>query len=285
METLKVAYIDFWPEWYQNENFITPILKERYNVVEDKNNPDVVFHSIFNRMQETKKYHNKKRILVLAENWRPGQIGAHYSISFDSKTNNNFRLPLWQIYWLLWPNLIDELTNKRLRHKDFENFAAFVVSNPSNAVRNNYYDRLSSYKKVDSYGKVRRTSFALDRYSKGKYWRDAKIDFFRNNPHKFMFSMENSSYPWYCTEKLMDAFLVGSVPLYWGDPKVSEDWNEDAFINTMKKGNWLDLVKNADQNQTFWEDIYNEPVFTEHQIHKHLFNLELFKSWLFKIVN
>ncbi len=35
----------------------------------------------------------------------------------------------------------------------------------------------------------------------------------------------------YVTEKLVDAMLAGCIPLYWGDHRVSEDFNPDSFID------------------------------------------------------
>jgi len=281
METIRIAFVDFWPEW-NVEDFITPILQKHYTVINDPVHPDVVFHSIFNRMQTTPRYKCKK-VLVLAENWRPTQFGSHYSISFDPNSDTNFRLPLWQMYWLLKPEFKDRLFTKK-KVDDFKRFAAFTVSNPSNMLRNNHFDILSTYKKTHAYGKVRMNDFGLNRASQGKYWRDAKDQFFLDTPHKFMMTYENTSYPGYCTEKLMDAFLVGSIPIYWGDPKVGEDWNQKAFINAQTQNAWLDIIKTADTNQTFWEEIYEEPVFTNEQKLKHLANLEEFEDWLIKIM-
>ena len=187
------------------------------------------------------------------------------------------------MYWLLKPEFKDRLFERK-RLDNFERFCAFVVSNPSNMVRNNAFDILSGYKKVHAYGKERMNTFELKRFSEGKYWRDAKDEFFLKHPHKFMLTYENTSYPRYCTEKLMDAFLVGSLPIYWGDPKVGEDWNPRAFINSQLRSNWLDLVKAADQEPGFWEDIYEEPVFTDDQKSRHLENLENFESWLVELI-
>jgi hypothetical protein len=205
-QDLKVAFVDFWPEW-DIENFITPILSEKYNVISGGSNPDVVFHSIFGGRREVSNY-NCKKVLVLAENWRASKIGSHYSISFDPHSEWNFRLPLWQIYLLLWPEFKEDLFSRvRLEWDEFKEFAAFTVSNPSNNLRNSHFDRLHSFSPVKSYGKVRTNDLSLKRASAGRYWRDAKLEFFRNNPHKFMLAYENSSFPGYCTEKLMDSFL------------------------------------------------------------------------------
>jgi len=281
MDTIKIAFADFWPEW-NVEDFITPILKKHFTVIYDPNHPNVVFHSIFNRMVATPRYTCKK-VLILAENWRPTQFGSHYSISFDPKTERNFRLPLWQMYWLLKPEFKDRLFERK-RIEEFERFCAFTVSNPSNMLRNNHFDIISQYKKVNAYGKVRMNDLGLSKESQGKYWRDAKDKFFTDHPHKFMMAYENTSTPGYCTEKLMDAFLVGSLPIYWGDPKIKEDWNQKAFINVQTQSGWFDFIKTADENKTFWEEFYMEPVFTDEQKAKHEANLEEFEYWLVDIV-
>ena len=283
METLKIAFVDFWPEW-NVEDFITPILQTKYNVIVDRKNPDVLFHSIFNRMQETPRYKCKK-VLILAENWRAVRFGSDYSISFDPPTDINFRLPLWQMYWLLKPEFQDRLFDRKKWTEDqFERFCSFSVSNPSNNTRNNAFDALSKYKRVHSYGKVRMNDFGLNKASRGKYWRDAKDQFFLDHPHKFMMTFENTSHPWYCTEKIMDAFLVGSLPLYWGDPKVKEDWNPSAFINVNDYRGWVDEVKRIDNNWEYFSQYYDQPVFTDEQKSKHLENIGAFKDWLLGIV-
>lgn len=285
-EKLKVAYADFWPEW-SDEDFITPILKRHFDVTFDSQNPDVLFHSMFgNKSQEYKC----KKILYIAENIRYPYnniirnnidiaLNSDYKITFDPHSDTNFRLPLWQAFILKKPELWDRLIHRK-RVEEFERFCAFTVSNPSNMLRNNHFDVISQYKRVNAYGKVRMNDTGLKRASEGRYWRDAKDEFFLEHPHKFMMAYENTSYPWYCTEKLMDAFLVGSVPIYWGDPKVSEDWNPIAFINVQQRKDWFDIVKTADTNKTFWEDLYEEPVFTEEQQNKHEENMRVFEEWL-----
>ena len=37
--------------------------------------------------------------------------------------------------------------------------------------------------------------------------------------HKFNIAFENSSYPGYVTEKITDAFIANTIPIYWGDKK------------------------------------------------------------------
>ncbi len=282
MNDIKIAFADFWPEW-NGEDFITPILKKHYNVIIDQHNPDVLFHSIFNRMTDTPKFKCKK-VLILAENWRPSKFRSDYSISFDPHSPTNFRLPLWQIYFLLWPELNDRLYT-RLNHLSFDRFCSFTVSNGNNFMRNGMFQQLNSYKMVHSYGRFLTNTQELQEASKGRYWRDAKDEFFLKNKHKFSITYENTPYPNYCTEKIMDAFLAGSMPIYWGDPKVKNDWNEKAFINVNDHGgNILNAIKQIDTDTKMFESKYHEPVFTNDQKNKHLANLEEFEDWLFRIV-
>lgn len=282
METIKITYADFWPEW-EYENFIEPILAKYFNIKIDQKNPDILFHSIFGGMRETPRYKCKK-VLFLGENYRPERFGSNYSISFDPDTNTNFRLPLWQVFLILKPELKDRLFERR-NIEEFDTFAAFVVSNPSNPTRNSHFDQLNSYKRVNSYGKVRMNDLGLRNASAGKYWRDAKDEFFLSHTPKFMMAYENTAYPWYCTEKIMDAFLAGSVPLYWGDPKVVVDWNLDAFINISKLGgSWLEVIKKLDQDKYLFDATYFQPIFKLEQKNNLLERLEEFENWLLKIV-
>jgi len=283
MEKLKVAFLDFWPEII-DENIFLPILKKHFDVQIDLHNPDVVIHSIFNRMQETPKYKCKK-ILFIGENYRSYSYQSDYSISFDSHTNTNYRLPLWQFYLILRPQLRDVLFGQRINHKSFDRFCSFTVSNPSNFIRNGFFEQLNEYKKVNSYGRYKTNDLGLQQASQGRYWRDAKYEFFLKYKHKFAITYEHSSYPLYCTEKLMDGFLAGSLPIYWGDPKIAEDWNEKAFVNVMKLGSGtLDFVKKLDNDPVLFNSLYNEPVFTEEQKNRHINNIDSFEDWLINVI-
>jgi alpha(1,3/1,4) fucosyltransferase len=292
MQTLKIWFTDFWPEW-KDEDFITPILKKNFEIILDKNHPDIVFHSIFGHTSPNWKC---KKILFVAENIRNNYneeirkninialSSATATIGFDPHTNTNFRLPLWQVYILLKPELKDRLFERR-RLENFERFCAFTVSNPSNFIRNGAYSMLSQYKLVHSYGKYMSNDFSLQKSSEGRYWRDAKDEFFLKHSHKFMFAYENTTYRYYCTEKLMDAFLAGSMPIYLGDPRVNEDWNEKAFLNARDLGdNFLNVIKKMDQDTEVFLSKYNEPVFTPEQKRKLEDNLKNFEPWLISII-
>ncbi|CAK0823016.1 unnamed protein product, partial [Prorocentrum cordatum] len=49
-------------------------------------------------------------------------------------------------------------------------------------------------------------------------------------PYRFALVFENKLVPGYVTEKIVNAFLAGSIPIYWGSSAVLDVFNADAFI-------------------------------------------------------
>jgi hypothetical protein len=141
-----------------------------------------------------------------------------------------------------------------------------------------------SWAYISSYGRHLTNDFSLIEASRGKYWRNAKYEFFLKYKHKYAIAFENNSYPGYTTEKLMDAFLGNSIPIYWGDPKIKEDWNTNAFINANKGVQYAyDLIKKQNQDIKLFDAMYHEPIFTDEQKKRHLENINGFEEWLIKI--
>lgn len=49
--------------------------------------------------------------------------------------------------------------------------------------------------------------------------------------YDFVLAMENTISKGYVTEKILNAFLAGAIPIYYGDSLVKEIFNPDSFIN------------------------------------------------------
>lgn len=50
------------------------------------------------------------------------------------------------------------------------------------------------------------------------------------NDYMFSIAMENSEYSGYFTEKIMDCFATGTIPIYIGDPEIGKVFNKDGII-------------------------------------------------------
>lgn len=150
---------------------------------------------------------------------------------------------------LLIKNLSDNDINRILSEKT--KFCNFIYSNRV-PYREEFFKQLSKYKKVDSPSKSMKNMPPIDSQFSGDFW-DQKRQFL--NQYKFTIAFENYAYPGYQTEKLYDAMLVNSLPIYCGDDFVDEIFNKNSFVNFAdyvddKKGKFLKKVERLSQ-QTF----------------------------------
>ena len=61
--------------------------------------------------------------------------------------------------------------------------------------------------------------------------------------YKFNIAFENSSVLGYTTEKIMDAMVANTIPIYWGNRWIGRDFNESSFINVHAFGSLEDAVE------------------------------------------
>lgn len=222
METLRVYFADFWETFDMQDNYFWNLLSERYRLILDPKNPEVLFYS-YKGLKDVreKTFHRYRciRIFYTGENIRPDFKECDFALSFDHLSDpRNLRLPLYVLYndfpLLIHRTVPDNLLNQKTK------FCCFVVSNPGNPIRNEFFRKLSDYKRVDSAGRYLNNI--------GGPVSD-KIDFMKD--YKFVISFENESYPGYVTEKVYEPKLVDSLPIYWGDPLISKEFNTESFIN------------------------------------------------------
>lgn len=59
--------------------------------------------------------------------------------------------------------------------------------------------------------------------------------------YAFSFAIENCSERGYYTEKLLDCFLTGTIPIYWGDPGIETIFDKNGIIFYDEGFNYSDL--------------------------------------------
>jgi hypothetical protein len=99
--------------------------------------------------------------------------------------------------------------------------------------------------------------------------------------YKFIIAMENKIVNGYITEKIINAFRSGSIPIYWGDPKIAKDiFNEKAFI-CVNDFNTLDdcanHVVNLSKNYDKMKEMLNEHVLKNNKI-PDMFRIDDYKN-------
>jgi alpha(1,3/1,4) fucosyltransferase len=250
---IKIWFSDFWVPFTFNEPYFTPLLKKHFNITLDPK-PDVLIHSVFGKSYL--KY-NCTRVCYTGENVRPDFTRSDYHIGFDYLEDPRY---------LRWPNFLryynpdqflergdaGELLKKKTR------FCAFLISNDKAEERIRLFQHLSEYRKVDSGGKaLNNIGFAVEN----------KVQFIQD--YKFTIAYENCSYPGYTTEKIYEPFLVHSVPLYWGNPRINEDFNPKAFIcahNFSSEKELIEYIRYVDQNDEVYKKYLEEPCFSNNKV-------------------
>lgn len=233
----------------------------------------------------------KVRIFFAGECVFPDLNIFDYAVSFDSRPileDRVVRMPTRRFY----SNLILEDENdikdleaarKLLEHKS--KFCDFIFSNgEGHSRRKELFECISSYKKVDSYGKyLNNTGFSSQLDPSVVGYRPLIAEGIElKRPHKFSVSCENASYRGYTSEKIFSAFAAHTVPIYWGNPDIGEVVNERAIINCHKFGSnqeLLEYIKEVDNNDDLWCEIVSQPWLTEEQIAKEKADLEAY--WAF----
>ncbi|MBO4902896.1 MAG: hypothetical protein J5518_08905 [Lachnospiraceae bacterium] len=254
MNTVKINFSDFWDGFDPLDNFITDALREHF-LVELSDKPDFVFCSNFGNRHL--KYKCVK-IYYTGENLCPDFNLVDYAMGFQpiTFTDRYLRLPLYVLY----PEACQLALSKHELPDDYDpsskKFCNYVISNAiSDPARDEMISVLNSYKSVDSGGRYKNNV--------GGPVPD-KIAFERD--YKFTMCFENTSALGYTTEKLMEAFAGGTVPIYWGNPDIASEFNPDSFINCHDFASFEEVlteVKKIDNDPDLFLKKLRAPILSE----------------------
>ncbi|MUP46865.1 hypothetical protein E0K83_14060 [Gramella sp. BOM4] len=268
MKNIKIWFTDFYQGFQPSDNPFINILKDRFSVELDSDSPDFLFYSCYGY---DFLHYNCPRIFYTGENLRPDFNLCDYAIGFDhfEFEDRYLRFPNYALFEGQFEKLT-EIKNDGIEDKDY--FCNFIYSNnQANPIRDQFFHSLNEYKKISSPGKhLNNVNIEIG----GRYasdWMFSKIDF--QSKCKFTIAFENSSSPGYTTEKIMHAFLAGTIPIYWGNPKVNLDFNPEAFINYHDFNNLQELkseVIRVDQDKELYEEIMKKPVFRNNMMPENL---------------
>jgi len=99
------------------------------------------------------------------------------------------------------------------------------VSNPRCQERKKIFERLSKYKKIDSYGKfLNNMGYDVLPGFDTKEFLDVV------GQYKFIVTFENSQKGYYITEKICHGYLAHTIPIYWGSANIEKYFNVDSMV-------------------------------------------------------
>lgn len=291
--TKPVLKLGFTDTFDSIANFFVNILSEDYEIVRNDVTPDYLIFGDRNFGNNNVTFNNKRciKIFYTGENERPSNYACHYAISFDHiDDDRHYRLPLYVIYD--FDNKNRDVTNTNtvnrepedLNKKFNDKFCSFVVKNGACEKRNYFFQRLNEYKRVDSAGPLfNNVGYILQR---GDGAVQAKMKFL--NDYKFNLCFENSSYAGYTTEKLYEAYMFGTVPIYWGSTTIETDFNPKAFLNWhdyQDDDAFMQAIIDVDTKPELYEEMYLQPLFNSwKEPYNKYMDMNRFRRWFSKNV-
>lgn len=253
---IKVDLVNFWHEptpEAKESNSLLALLRTRFDL-RISDDPELLFYSRFREQKNRHRTYDCLKFFVTSECDRPRPHQADLSLSFDPDSPINVRVPNWRFYFdnlrVIFAPFDVEAETAAKTH-----FCNFVYSNGKARRRIRFFHLLSRYKPVQSGGRFMNNI--------GGAVGDKRAF---QQMHKFSIAFENQSYPYYSTEKIVDAFAARTVPIYFGDPYITRDFNPASFINGHDFKSLKDLadyVREVDQNDDLYRQYLSAPPFND----------------------
>ena len=250
----------------KNLKWLKERLSNKFILEYDNINPDYIIYNVFSDEDLKVEYHNIIRIAIFTENRIPNLNCADYFIAFY---HINYLDRYFKMY--IFPNVnFSEINEKRLEilnNPIRKKFCAAVISNCKGLFRLDFIKKLNNYKKVDMGGKCFNN---LNRKIK------EKIKFL--NEYKFSIAMENSEGDGYISEKIIDSFRSGTIPIFYGDYLVDEFVNPKTYIlirgekDIDKK---IEYIKKIDNDDKLYKEIMKEKPIINEKIIENIDKIEI----------
>lgn len=203
----------------------------------------------------------KVNIFFTGENERPpfGDWDAYLSFDLHDYDGKNAYLPLW---WITCTDLAGEriapyldapvtvealLKSRKVNFNERKKFCVAFIGK-AYPFRMQSLNAISKIENVEVYGAIARKDVTSKLEASRKF--------------RFVFAFENDLYPGYVTEKVIEAWATGAIPLYWGsDPK--EYINPGAIINLSEFKSLTEFVayvKKVNSTPELWQSIAEQPI-------------------------
>jgi len=246
---IRVGFGQMWygfdPAW----SGIIPVLEECFpGEIEVCDDPDFL---IFTRPTARSDHFSGTRIFYTGENERPPMDRCDWAFTHDYLDHpNHYRLPFYRLRHK--PERLVLATNPPPPPAELldRKFCNFVYSNSRARERIQFFHMLEKYRPVDAAGMVCNNTGVPVR---------KKLPFVRD--YKFTIAFESESYPGYTTEKLADPMSEHSLPIYWGNPLVDQDFDSDSFVNVSSFEEAVDTVIELDRDDDAYLEKMSRPWF------------------------
>ena len=232
---LTVSFVDTFGT---AENYFRDILNIHYDVkiVDGHESHDIMIFgdSNFGANHKNLGHNAKVSVFYTGEPVRSWEYDADFKMTFDFITSpEHFRLPLYVLEIHSWLNneggdLFDFKPEYKREDVLNRKFCSYVQANVAEP-RRSFVRLLNERRRVDCAGPDMNNmveGWTVPRPGGHK----SKVDFITN--YKYNVAFENTRFPGYVTEKLLNAYMANTVPIYWGstDDTIERDFPIDSMI-------------------------------------------------------
>jgi alpha(1,3/1,4) fucosyltransferase len=258
---IRIGFSGVWPNADMLNYFFYKLLQERFNV-RICSPPDFLFYT---HTDYEHRLFNCVKIFYTHETIRPNFNECDYAFTtYSIDDPRHMRLPYYVYEYGTPERLIRQPNDWDASLARRDKFCSFLTSSHhprKNRNRASIFANLSTYKRVDSGGR-----FMNNIGGPLPGWFEGKIDWMRG--YKFHLAYENASVPGYTTEKLVQAMIARTLPIYWGNPEVHRDFNPKSFIYANEfpsEEALIEKIKEVDQDDAKYLEYISQPYFINNQ--------------------
>lgn len=147
--------------------------------------------------------------------------------------------------------------------------------------REDAFDKLSQIKPVDAVGACKNNVASTVGFPDRSKWQSSnwKYPFTK---YRFSLCMENKNALGYITEKILMAFLAGTVPVYYGTEEVFDIFNRKAFVyyDVKNPEKAIAKIKFLEDNPDEYDKMLNEPILNTGSFDKYFSKKAIATSFL-----
>lgn len=257
-----IAFHGFWPGWDYTTSPLFGLLSQDpdFKFTNDITKGDVIVTSVFGQVPNTNKF-------IVAYMGEPRSLfnepNVDLILSFEPDDDRHFYLPHWlhdAITVLPNKTLSVNLNPRPLKSKT--EYCAIFASHDRFNTRAGLFTVLNQYRPVHSFGAWRNNQPSDN--ARGDEVNRSNLKMNVLDKYKFSLAVENTSQPYYITEKLTESLLCNTIPIYWGDPLFEQsEFNLDRvlYANKMSNTDLLSSVMMLDKCDTPFEEKIKQPFF------------------------
>ena len=230
-------------------NWLRSKLDNEFILEFNESDPDYLIYNVFSDEDMESKYQHAIKIAIYTENVMPDINQADYAIG-HYHINYLDRFFKYSIVFWQKINNIDIIRKEVLRRQKRIKFCGAVIKNCESNFRLNFIDKLNNYKIVEMGGDCGK-NIQINVTDKIKFLSD----------YKFSIAMENSNGDGYISEKIIDSFLAGTIPIYYGDYMLDEYINPKTYIlikSDKDIDNKIKYIMKIDNDDDLYKDIMKE---------------------------